>query len=170
VKDIASQEFSLNSTKFDLVFSKMMAEHVKSGEQFHRNVLQMLAENGLAVHFFPTLYALPFLLNRLAPEVLADKIADLFTPRDKYQHAKFPAYYSWCRGPVRSQLKKYEELGYEVIEYKGFFGHHGYYNRLPFLKRIHELKTDYLLRKPSPLFTSYAYVVLKKAQKHFGRK
>jgi hypothetical protein len=65
-------------------------------------------------------------------------------------------------------LKKYEELGYEVIEYRGFFGHHGYYNRLPFLKRIHELKTDYLLRKPSPLFTSYAYVVLKKAQKHLG--
>jgi 2-polyprenyl-3-methyl-5-hydroxy-6-metoxy-1,4-benzoquinol methylase len=163
VKDIASPEFSQPATKFDLVFSKMLAEHVKDGAQFHKNVLTMLTKNGLAVHFFPTIYALPFLVNMLAPEVLLDKLSDLLTPRDRHQHAKFPAYYSWCRGPVRSQLKKYEQLGYEVIEYRGFFGHEGYYNKLRSLKRMHELKTGYLLRRPSPLFTSYAYVVLKRA-------
>lgn len=163
VKDIASQEFTPDTPTFDLVFSKMLAEHVKDGKQFHKNVLTMLAEDGLAVHFFPTLYALPFLVNRLVPETLAVKLADVLTPRDKHQHAKFPAYYSWCRGPVRSQIKKYEELGYEVIEYRGFFGHNPYYSRIGLLKRLHDIKTDYLLRRPNPLLTSYACVVLKKS-------
>jgi hypothetical protein len=140
----------------------MVAEHVKDGRQFHKNVRTILRENGLAVHFFPTLYALPFLLNRLSPEVLVDKLASVLTPRDRHQHARFPAYYDWCRGPLRSQVKKFEELGYQVLEYRGFFGHAGYYRRIPFMKRLHELNTSWFLRMPNPLFTSYAYVVLRK--------
>ena len=162
VADIASPEFSQN-TKYDLVFSMMLAEHIKDGEQFHKNILGMLTDGGVAVHFFPTLYTLPFLVNYLVPEVLADKILQLVQPKDRHQHAKFPAYYNLCRGPTHSQLRKFEELGYEVVEYKGFFGHEGYYERIPFLKKLHELKTDYFLKRPNPFFTSYAYIVLRRA-------
>lgn len=163
VADIASPEYSPSTAGFDLIFSKMLAEHLKDGEQFHKNVLRMLADDGVAVHFFPTLYTLPFLVNCLTPEALADKLLNMFALRDRNQYAKFPAYYSWCRGPIRNQLRKFEELGYEIIQYRGFFGHSGYYNRIPPLKKLHELKTNYLLKNPHPLFTSYAYIVLKKA-------
>ena len=148
--------------QFDLVFSKMLAEHVDNAEQFHKNVLTILNSGGMAVHFFPTLYAFPFLVNRLVPERLAEKLLRYFSPRDEYQTAKFPAYYQWCRGPVNSQVKKFTNLGYEIIEYKGFFGHPFYYNRIPFIRKLHEIKTAYLLKHPHPLLSSYAYVVLRK--------
>ena len=88
----------------------MLAEHVSDAEQFHRNVFKILADNWQAVHFFPTLYTLPFLVNYLAPEYLAEKLLNVFAPRDKYQNAKFPAYYRWCRGPIRGQIQKISDL------------------------------------------------------------
>jgi len=160
--DIAAPDFSINASELDLVFSKMVAEHVRDGRQFHKNVRAILRNNGLAVHFFPTLYALPFLLNRWTPELIVDKLTDVLTPRDRHQHARFPAFYDWCRGPLRGQIRRFEDLGYEVVEYQGFFGHAGYYRRLRFMSRLHELTTTWLLKSPSALFTSYAIVVLRK--------
>lgn len=162
VADISSPGFSLDG-QFQLIFSKMLAEHVRDGEQFHRNVMSLLAPGGLAVHVFPTLYTLPFLVNYLVPESLGSKLLGLFAPRDKYQHAKFPAYYRWCRGPTQTQMRRFKGLGYRVVEYRGFFGHAGYYNKIPILKSVHDLKSAYLLRHPHPLLTSYACVVLEKA-------
>lgn len=158
--DISSPNFSTDK-KFDLVFSKMLAEHISDAEQFHKNVSKILTNEGLAVHFFPTLYTLPFLVNYLVPEFISDILLGIVSPRDKHQHAKFPAYYHWCRGPINSQIKKFHDIGYDIIEYKGFFGHEGYYIRIKPLKIIHKIKTDYLLRNPNPLFTSFAYIVLK---------
>jgi len=159
--DISSPDF-MTEKKFDLVFSKMLAEHISETEQFHRNVLSCLTEKGLAVHFFPTLYALPFVINCILPEYFTDVMLNIFAPRDRYQKNKFPAYYNWCLGPTRKQIQRFISLGYDVIEYKGFFGHETYYNRINILKKIHQFKTDYLLRHPNPIFTSYACVVLKK--------
>lgn len=158
--DIASPEFS-SKLKFDMVVSRSVAEHMKDGSTFHKNILTMLADNGMAVHLFPTLYSPPFLVNCLLPESVADLMLSVLRPRDRYQHAKFPAYYSWCRGPTRGQIQRFEELGYDVVKYRGFFGHE-YYKRVKWLQRLHSCLTDYLLRKPNPLFTSYACVVLQK--------
>ena len=160
--DIASQEFAIDH-RFDLVFTKMLAEHIKDAKQFHINVRNLLNAGGLAVHFFPTLYTLPFLVNYLVPEKLSAKLLDIFTPRDNYQWRKFPAYYNWCKGPTRPQIQKFIDLGYEVVEYRGFFGHSKYYDRIRILKKLHQLKTYYLLRRPQPLLTSFAYLVLRKA-------
>lgn len=162
VADVASRDFAIEN-KFDLVFSKMLLEHLANAEQFHKNVLTLLNHGGMAIHFFPTLYTVPFLVNLLAPEFLAKILYNAFGARDKYQHAKFTAYYRWCRGPSNKQIKKYISLGYEVVEYGGFFGHSGYYQKTNFLRKLHELKTDYLTNNPSPYFTSYAFVVLRKA-------
>lgn len=160
VADAASPSFSVNK-KFDFVFSKMFAEHIKDAEQFHKNMLQILNTGGMSVHFFPTLYTFPFFVNYLVPEVISDKLLDIFSPRDRYQNAKFPAYYKWCRGPLKSLINRYESLGYEVVEYKGFFGH-DYYESVPPVDALHRMKTKFLLGYPNPLFTSYAYLVLKK--------
>ena len=159
--EISDRDFMLSS-KFDLVFSKMLAEHIEDAEQFHKNVFSILNKGGLSIHFFPTLYAFPFLVNRVFPETITNKLLNFFSPRDLYQHAKFPAYYSWCRGPTGTQIKRFTDLGYEVVEYRGYFGHSFYYNRVPLIKRLHVLITSYLLKNPKPLFTSYAWVVLKK--------
>ena len=147
--------------RFDLVFSKMVAEHVVSGEQFHRNVFELLAPGGLAFHFFPTLYCPPFLVNRLIPESVSSCLLRVFAPRDKYQAAKFPAYYSWCRGPSRRMLRRFESLGYEVIQFRGFFGHN-YFNRVPLLRQLHRGLTSAAVRYPLPSLTSYAFLVVRK--------
>src|SRR5687768_2732665 len=68
--DITSKDARL-PTGFDLVVSMMLAEHVRDGRTFHENVRDMLVSGGVAVHFFPTLYSLPLVANRLFPERLA---------------------------------------------------------------------------------------------------
>ena len=167
--DIAAADFKLPDVaagerrgEFDLAFSKMLAEHVRDGRQFHRNVLKVLAPGGLAVHFFPTLYAPPFVVNRLMPETLSARVLDAVAPRDKVRKGKFPAYYQWCRGPTGRQIRRFEDLGYEVVKYTGYFGHPGYYRRLGPLKAIHDRITAGLLKNPRPGLTSYARVVLRK--------
>lgn len=147
---------------FDLVVSKMLAEHVRRPRQFHRNVRSLLRPGGLAFHFFPTLYALPFVANSLLPERGSAAALRFFSPRDPVTQRKFPAYYHWCRGPTASQIRRFERIGYVVEQYIGFFGH-GYYARIPGLRILHRLATGYLVRHPVPLLTSFAYVILRKA-------
>ena len=160
-QDITQKNLSI-SQKFDLVFTRMLAEHVRDGELLHRNVYSILTPGGYAVHFFPTLYAVPFLINRVAPERIASALLDFFAPRDKHEQAKFPAYYNWCRGPTKKMSSRFTAIGYEIVEYKGFFGHEEYYKKIPMLQQWHKLLSVYLLKNPNPHFTSYAWVVLRK--------
>ena len=147
--------------RFDLVFSKMVAEHVPSGREFHTNVFHMLAPGGIAFHFLPTLYSIPFVVNRLMPERLAAAALDAFDPRDQHQYAKFPAYYSWCVGPIPKQLDRLRAIGYEVVEYRGFFGHN-YYRKIPGVRSLHRALTRRLLERPDPRATSYAFMILRR--------
>jgi len=103
-QDICSPTLTIDG-EYDFIFSKMLAEHVKDGEQFHKNVHKLLCEGGIAVHFFPTLYTIPFLVNTLFPEKLTYSLLKFIMPnRDLFQRAKFPAYYQWCRGPIKKQI------------------------------------------------------------------
>jgi SAM-dependent methyltransferase len=158
--DIAATDCPLQPRQFDLVFSRMLAEHIQDAPRFHANIRHILTPGGIAVHFFPTLYALPFLVNRLIPEWLSDPLLSLFAPRDRFQRAKFPAYYQWCRGPTRRQFRRLASAGLDVVEYIGFFGHKGYYRRLPGIRTLHRLLSTLLVRYPIPQLTSYAYLVV----------
>ena len=149
---------------YDLVFTHMLAEHVQDGRALHQNVHTMLAPGGIAVHFFPTLYALPFVVNRLVPDRLATWLLDLVSPRDKYQNAKFPAFYHWCRGPTKAVVDRLEGIGYEVVEYRGLYGHGGYYARFPVLLSIHKAVSQLFMRLQVPQLTSFALVILKKPE------
>jgi SAM-dependent methyltransferase len=146
---------------FDLVFSKMLAEHVRDPRQFHRNVYDLLGPGGLAFHFFPTLYSLPLLVNRLIPERASAAALRIFSPRDPVKEGKFPAYYRWCRGPNAAQVRRFEALGYVVEEYAGFYGH-DYYDRIPVLRNLHRSATRFLVDHPVTWLTSVAYVVLRR--------
>ena len=146
---------------FDLVFSKMLAEHVRDARRFHRNVYELLRPGGLAFHFFPTLYALPLIANRILPESIGTLAQRLFSPRDPVKEGKFPAYYRWCRGPNSAQIRRFEALGYVVEEYAGFFGH-GYYDKIPVVRTLHHWATRFLVEHPVRWFTSVAFLILRR--------
>ena len=148
--------------RFDLVFSRMVNEHVKDGRLYHANIFGMLAPGGVAVHAFSTLYAFPFLVNYLVPVGLSARLLDVFSPRDTHQHGKFPAYYSWSRGPTGHAIQGFRDLGYQVIAYTGYFGHEYYLHRSRLLHRLEQAKTKLLLKAQLPLLCSYAVVILRK--------
>ena len=148
---------------FDLVFSRMLAEHIADPERFHTNVRALLRDDGIAFHLFPTLYELPFLVNRLLPVRTSERFLVRLDParRREGRKPKFPAYYRWCRGPHRRQLERFERLGYAIEEYVGFFGH-DYLAKVKPIQRLEDRLAATLLRHPAPLFTSYAYAVLRR--------
>jgi 2-polyprenyl-3-methyl-5-hydroxy-6-metoxy-1,4-benzoquinol methylase len=149
---------------FDLVFSRMVMEHVSDGGQAHRNIFRMLAPGGIAVHLFPTLYALPFVANRVLPERIASVVLDLFNPRDRKRQGKFPAYYSWCRGPTPAQIERLEKIGYEIVDYRGLFGHDFYFRTVPPLAAISRRLSRFLMEKRLSALSSYALVILRRPQ------
>jgi SAM-dependent methyltransferase len=148
---------------YDLVFSKMLCEHLPDARTFHENCFKILRPGGLSVHFFPTLYTLPFVINRLVPENLTRSMLRRVQPvrftDPKLQ--KFPAYYRWCTGPTQRAIKRYESVGFKVEAWNGAFGHL-YYEKIPGLNVAERAKTRFLLEHPVPALTSFATVVLRK--------
>src|SRR5262249_6987996 len=69
---------------FDLVFSRMVFEHLRDVAGAWANLHRLLKPGGVALAFIPTLYALPFMTNRLVPEWLSGAIVDrLYPHRDR---------------------------------------------------------------------------------------
>ncbi len=147
---------------YDFIFSRLVNEHVRDGEAYYRNIFRALKPGGVTVHAFSTLYALPFVVNRCVPEFVSSALLNFVAPRDRHQHGKFRAYYSWSRGPTRAQLRRFARLGFEVLEYRGFFGHRYYQRRFPLLHRLELLKEAWLVEHPVPQLTAYASVILRR--------
>jgi SAM-dependent methyltransferase len=143
---------------FDVVISRWTAEHVTDGRRFHEAVFELLVPGGTAVHFFPTLYSLPFLANRVLPPALSSAI--LFRI-DEGRSSKFPPHYDWCRGPSAKQLRRLEGIGYTVQRYIGYFGHN-FYSRIRPLHAAHRALGEMLIAHPVPALTSFALVVLER--------
>ena len=149
--------------EFDLACSVMVAEHLADPATFHRNVHRLLRPGGIAFHFFPTLYSLPYVANRVLPDPVSRAILHRIQPHrdDAGHHAKFKAYYRWCRGPTKRQIARFESVGFAVEEYVGFYGH-GYYSRVKPLHALEQSAGSFLVRRPVANLTSFAYVVLRK--------
>jgi SAM-dependent methyltransferase len=141
---------------FDVVVSRWAAEHIPDGRKFHENVYKMLRPGGTAVHFFPTLYSLPFVLNRVLPPSLSSILLFKALPG---RGSKFRPYYSWCRGPSSRQIERLESVGFSIERYTGFFGH-GYVARFKPLRVAGRYLADKLCEHPSANLTSFALVVL----------
>lgn len=160
--DIAGESFDTED-KFDFMFSKFVAEHVQSGELLHRNVFRALKPGGVALHYFPTLYCVPFMVNRIVPETLGSRMLDVVLPRDRSREEKFPARYSWTRGPTDRQLDRLQAVGFEVLEYTAGFGH-DYYRRIPVLRTVAERWFRTAERREWYTFSSFAIVALRKPE------
>lgn len=156
-----SEKNILLPSNYDLIFSRMVGEHITDGKEFHTNIYNNLNSGGTAFHCFSTLYAFPFVINRIIPDSVSDMLLSIISPRDKYQHGKFPAHYKWCRGPSKKMIDNFQSIGYHITEYTGYFGHN-YYKKFSWLNKLEQLKTNVLLKQPSAFFTSYAHIILQK--------
>lgn len=145
--------------RYDVVFSRFLAEHVQDGAAMHRNIHKVLKPGGVAFHLIPTLYALPFVINRILPERLAEKVLSL-NPRREIS-PKFPAYYSWCRGDTPAMRGLFRRIGYERVEIRNFYGHF-YYETIPVLRELEARFADIACRNEWSYCSSYAYVTAYK--------
>jgi hypothetical protein len=145
---------------YDFVFSRMVNEHVSNGDLYYRNICNILHPGGISVHFFSTLYALPFLLNKILPDSISSPILMRMSPRGEKR--KFQAHYDWARGPRFAAAKRFGHVGFKVLEYHGYFGHHYYKRRLPWLHSLEMRKARYLAKHPVATLTSYAKLLLHK--------
>jgi SAM-dependent methyltransferase len=151
--------------EYDLVFSKMLCEHLPDPETFHRNCFHLLRPGGRSIHFFPTLWALPFALNRLIPEQAARKVLTRVQPGriDDPLFEKFPAFYRWCHGPTPKARQRFEGLGFEIEHWSAGFGH-PYYRKVGPIDRLETAKQQYLIEHPRPALTSYSIIFLRKPE------
>ena len=146
---------------FDCICSRMVGEHVADGRQSHENIHQMLRPGGIALHCFSTLWTLPLAINHLLPHELTQRLIRFAQPWRRGNEEKFKAHYSWSRGPTREMVSRFEGLGYEILQYTGYFGHQ-YYLKLPWLHHLEQRKSSFLLEHPIPQLCSYATLLLRK--------
>lgn len=145
--------------RYDIVFSRFLAEHVPDGRKMHENIWQLLKPGGVAIHLIPTLFASPFLINRFFPENLTHKLLVKFFPyRAK---GKFPAYYSMCRGNTPSMRSAMERIGYDKVEISDFYGHL-YYDKIPLVRQIEENLSALAARLGWTWYSSYAVIEVRK--------
>jgi 2-polyprenyl-3-methyl-5-hydroxy-6-metoxy-1,4-benzoquinol methylase len=161
--DATAADMGSRHGPYDLVASAFVAEHVSDPARFHANVHRMLRPGGHAVHVFPTLYEPAFALNLLVPERLTERLLHRVQPgREAHgAHGKFRAHYRWCRGPSRRQLARLRRVGFEIVDYVGYFGH-GYFERIAALERVEQRVVRALVRHPVAALTSYACVILRR--------
>lgn len=158
----ACGDISDHTGRFDLIVSKFCGEHMPDGRKFHRNVAEMLAPGGIAIHIFPTLYASPFVINLLLPEVISRNLVRIFQPQRFVNTVnKFPAHYSFCRGGSRRYRAALGQAGFSKVEVHNYFGHH-YYDKIPGLKQLENGICLLCARMNWSFYCSYAIVVTHK--------
>lgn len=157
--DVSGDASSFTDT-YDVVFSRFLAEHVRDGEAMHRNVFRVLRRGGVAFHLIPTLYALPFVLNKLAPERLTTPLLKWLSPRRAIS-PKFPAYYSACYGNPARMAAMLNDIGYGRVEIRPFFGHF-YYEKIPLLSSLHRRFSSLAADRNWNRLSSYAYITTYK--------
>jgi len=144
--------------QYDLVFSRMVFEHVEHPDQGYRNIARLLAPGGILVNFVPTLYAAPFVLNRFLPERLSARILRrVFPDRNPHEIPKFPAYYRWCTTTKRTQ-KKLDSAGFRDTKIVPFYGH-GYYSKIPILRGLAERFWRVAERHDWRSLSTYGYII-----------
>jgi SAM-dependent methyltransferase len=149
---------------YDLMFSRMVFEHVDGVERAWANIHTLLRPGGVALAFFPTLWNPVFALNHLLPERASRAILHALFPgrRDGGEDPKFPALYDWCRsrdGLLKPMLAR---AGFADAHIQPFWGH-GYFERIPLARELDWAFNRFAALTDWRLMSSYAYVLARKA-------
>lgn len=151
-------------SQYDLMFSKMVFEHLPDVERAWRNVHTLLRPSGVALAFFPTLYAPPFVLNHILPEEFSSRMIEaVFSKRGQSQGKlpKFPALYDWCYSDPRKLEPMLARAGFTDTHILPFWGH-DYFRRFPLIRNIDDALTAVASRRDWRAFTTYAFVLVRK--------
>ena len=146
---------------FDVICSKMVQEHVRSGEEFYRNILSLLKPGGVAINFHPTLYCPPFLINRLLPDFISKPLVQRINPhRADDKLPKFPAKYQLCYSTkrVESVLRR---IGFSKVLIFAFY-HHEYFQKIPMVRAVDNAISTWAQTHDFRMLSSYAYTVVKR--------
>ena len=148
---------------YDLMVSRMVFEHVHDVERAWSNIHALLAPGGVALCFFPTLWAPVFALNHLLPEKASRAIVHAMFParRDGGGDPKFPAFYDHCRGSRERMLPMLNRAGFADVHIQRFWGH-GYFDRMPGLRQADHAFNALAAKIGWDLVTTYAYAVVRK--------
>lgn len=157
--DISSPEQIPNHLRgsVDLVFSRSVFEHVRSIDDAMRTTHALLKPNGVAFHFFPTLYSSPFLLNKLIPFSVSERLVNVLS-RPNYK--RFPARYAQATA-TQARLDRWKKIGFREVAAARFYGHH-YYKRIPVLRQLEDALTNAAAQQRWDWYTSFAYIMLVK--------
>lgn len=147
--------------QFDVIFSRTLIEHVKDGVKMHENVLKLLKPGGVAFHMAPTLYAMPFIINKFLPEEASQRILFALFPHRGQKKNKFPAYYSWCYGDRNKMKAMLARVGYSRSHIRSFWGH-GYYDRVPVARELSRAIASVSARNDWSSLGSYAHITAYK--------
>ncbi|PWN54575.1 class I SAM-dependent methyltransferase [Abyssibacter profundi] len=122
----------------DLIFSRMVYEHVDDNERLMRALLGHLNPGGMVLHLHPALGSPPFILNKLLPEIASQAILRaFFKNRTDDGTPKFPARYDNCWA-TRSQERRILDWGYSYVSCVPFWGHN-YYDKIPVVGGIEKI-------------------------------
>lgn len=147
---------------FDLIYSRMVFEHVRDGRRAWSNVYRLLAPGGVGFAFVPTLYSPPFVLNRITPESITSKLVRaLDRTRNAAEIPKFPAYYSACRASEKALEPMLAGIGFGEVRVVPFFGT-PYFPRIPVLRNIFRVFDRISEKRDWRAFASYAYLIARK--------
>lgn len=146
---------------YDFAFSKMVMEHVPSYERAYGNLARLLKDGGMAIAFHPVLFSVPFVVNKLLPETISDRILrTMFPNRTDDGIPKFPAYYSGCQ--ISPRLRdKIRSLGFSDVWQVPFYGH-GYYNKIPGARGVHSAVTKMVKENDFTPLASYCFTIAVK--------
>lgn len=153
----------LGETCHDLAYCRMVMEHVADVPALWRTIHAVLAPGGVAVSFFPTLYAPPFVLNRLVPERLSSAILHAVDRNrgEDGDNPKFPAFYNYCRGGAGTLAPLLSDIGFAEVTVLPFWGY-SYFWKIPGLKQLDTAFTALARKRNWTAVSSFAYVIARK--------
>lgn len=147
---------------FDIAFSSMLAEHVPSGERLYRNLHTLLNPGGVCLNHHPTLFALPFVINKLVPHRFGKRIVHFFFPQRRMNDSVFPAHYSWCTGMGFRELRRRRAIGFDEVDVIRQYKHR-YWRPFPVVRELFGLMHRLARKLHLTFFSSFAVYYCRKA-------
>jgi len=147
--------------KVDVMFSKMVFEHVNDVHQGYRNIYKLLSPNGVCLNFHPVLYSPAFIVNWLLPEAVSGTLLRMVFPnRNDQEVPKHPAKYDHCVIDRREQ-DALQAIGFRKVWQIPFWYHH-YFDKIPGLYHLDLALAKMSDRKNWTKLASYSFTLVMK--------